>query len=99
MTINVGAVETGTITPTDPTGASAPVTGVVWTATPAGGYTIAPAADGLSAAYTAVAAGTGFTATVIAVNSAGATLTESAALPDVVVPVPVASALNLVITP
>ena len=98
MTIDVGQTATGHIAPTDPSGASAPVTGVVWTVSPTGSYSIVPAADGLSAVYTATAVGTSFIATVTALNSAGATLTESAALPDIVVPVPVASALNLTVT-
>lgn len=98
MTINVGQTATANIKPTDASGNPAPVTNVVYDVTPAGAYTIVPAADGLSAVYTAVVAGTGNQATVTATASDGSSLKDAAALPDVVVPVPVATALNLSVT-
>ena len=94
MTIQVGQTATARISP-DGDGV---LTGIVYTVTPAGAYSIAQAADGLSAVYTAAVVGTGFVATVVAVNDVGATITDSAPLPDVVaVPNPVTK-LNLTIT-
>ena len=93
-TVNIGQTNTAHIAPTDGSGAPAPVTSVVYTAS--GGYAVVPAADGLSAVYTATALGTGFTATVTAVNSAGASLTETKPLDDVVAAP--ATALNLTLT-
>jgi hypothetical protein len=65
------------------------VTGVSYVAS--GGYTAAPAADGMSCVYTAVTLGTGFTSTVTATNSAGVVLTDTKPLDDVVA----AAATNL----
>lgn len=99
--MNIGDTATATITPTGPgpTGpVPAPVTSVVYTVTPAGAYTVVPAADGLSAVMTAAIVGTGNSLTVTAVNSAGATLSETAALPDITSGVVVADQLNLVVT-
>lgn len=90
--INVGQTNTAHIAPNG----DGVVTGVTYTAS--GGYDVAMAADGLSAVYTATTPGTGFTATVTAVNSVGTTLTETQPLDDVqAVPNP-ATALNLTIT-
>lgn len=95
--LNIGQTATAHIAPTA-AGVPAPVTSVVYDVTPAGAYTIVQAADGLSAVYTAVVPGTGIMATVSAINAAGSSLTDTAALPDIAVAVPVADALNLTIT-
>jgi len=92
MAINPGQTATARIAPT-PVGST--VSNVVYTASDAS-WTIVPAADGLSAVYTAGAIGAGFTATVTAVATDGTALTDSKPLPDVVAPP--ATALNLTIT-
>lgn len=95
-TMNVGQTVTATISPTA-AGQPATVTNVKWDVAPGGAFNIAPAADGMSAVYTATVAGTGFIAEVSAVNAEGVTLTDQAALPDV--GQPAADALNLKIGP
>jgi len=81
---DINSVSNGSIAPTTAAGTSAPVSNVVWSTVPDGVYSVAPAADGLSAVYTAVGAGSAV-ASVSAVSKGGVTLTESKPLPDVVV--------------
>jgi hypothetical protein len=95
MALSIGLTATAKIAPTA-AGAPATVTNVVYACVPAGAYTIVPAADNMSAVYTAAVVGTGNEATVQAVNSAGTVLTDAAALPDVTAAAgPPADALNL----
>lgn len=99
MSLNPGMTATAKIAPTDATGAPAPVTAVVYDVSPTGAYTIVPAADGLTAVYTAGAAAvTGPVATVKATSAGGVVLSDHAALPDIVLVTPEATALNLTVT-
>jgi hypothetical protein len=91
MAINIGQTNTAHIAP-DGDGI---VTNVVYTVS--GGYTVVPAADGLSAVCTATTVGTGFTVSVTATNSAGAVLTDGPKPLDDVSSV-AATALNLTVT-
>ena len=90
--VKIGGTATATISPT-PAGTT--VTNVVYDSDPTGFYTVVPAADGLSAVYTATAVGTGINATVSAMNADGVTLTDKAGLPDVTTGA--ATALNLTV--
>lgn len=90
MAIQIGQTNTAHIAPNG----DGVVTNVVYSVS--GGYTVVPAADNLSAVCTATTAGTGFTVTCTAVNSAGATLTDTKPLDDVAAAA--ADALNLTVT-
>lgn len=90
MSIKIGGTNTGRIAP-DGDGV---VNAISWSAS--GGYDISPAADGMSAVFTATTAGTGYTATVSAMNSLGVTLTDTKPLDDV--EAGAATALNLTIS-
>lgn len=90
MALNLNQTATGTVTVVPP---GAPLTNAVFTVS--GGYSIVPAADGLSAVFTATSLGTGFTATYTADASDGSKLTASAALPDVIEIVATAVALTI----
>ena len=94
--LNIGDTATATIAPTAAGVPDAHVSAVKYDVIPAGAYTIVPAADGMTAKYTAAVVGTGILATVSAVNEAGKTLTDQAPLPDV--GTLVADKLNLTIT-
>lgn len=95
--LNIGQTATATIAPTAAGVPDANVSAVKWDVTPAGAYTIVPGtAPSLTAVYTAAVVGVGAMATVSAVNEAGVTLTDTAALPDV--GTLVADKLNLKIT-
>jgi hypothetical protein len=95
----IGDSFTARIAPTNATGDPAPVFNVVW-AENGDAFNVSAAPDGLSAVFTAIAAGASNEAFVIATSKGGATLEASVALPDVEAP-PVdeeAVALNLTIS-
>ena len=95
--MKIGDTINAKIAPTDSSGQPAPVSGVTWTVNPAGAFTIVPAADGLSAVYTAAVNGTGNVCSVAAKSAAGVLLHDAKPLPDVVAPQPEATALNLTV--
>lgn len=79
----IGDTLSAKIAPTNSAGFAATVTDIAWTSsTP--GYTVTPAADGLTASVTAVGTVTGASLGVTAKSQSGVSLTASAALPDVI---------------
>ena len=99
MALNIGQTATATIAPTAAGVPDPNVTAVTYTVVPAGAYTIAQSTTNpFIAVYMAAVVGTGNVCNVSAVNEVGVTLTDTAALPDVIAAVVPADKLNLTIT-